>query len=288
MKTRSFIRFFFYLMIMLSIPLFLVKERRVISSKKNAQIVLADPNFQQQLEQPKSVHFIALVSLKGGSMDVEKHLLSALEQTYPLERIFYFTQEKNDANAHHLKELIAKHGVEEFVHVIESSSFHSYLKAYDSILTKLDDEMVAVHMRGCDFFANKEVLNKINYYYLNNDVWLTYGQFVGVDSYDKGLFEARPNKRAQKKRVHQTPWLHANFKTFAIKTYKNMRKDRFEMENFLLSIRTEEQLLRPLAIYAAGHLRFIPDVLTIKGHGSRVKKQPRKVSVKSQQVKRYS
>ncbi|PCI75293.1 hypothetical protein COB21_05820 [Candidatus Aerophobetes bacterium] len=274
-------------MIICSVPLFIVKEIKVISSKKSAKITLVDTQFQKQLEQASNVRFIVLVTLMHDEAVIEKNLLANIDQVYPADKTIYFTQNSRDRTGDELRALVDKHGASERIEVIENSSFQHYLRSYDYVVQNAKDDDVIVHMRGCDFFANREVLSKINYYYLNSDVWLTYGQFLGIDNYDKGNYQPRPKKRVQKKRVHQTPWLHSNCKTFFAKTYKNMRRDQFDMDDFFLSIHCEEQLLKPLARYAAGHLRFIPDVLSIKGNKSRIKKEPQAATSRRHQQRTY-
>ena len=272
MKNKGLFSFILILMIIVSVPLFLIKERKVIGSKKSAKIMLVEEQFQKQLEKASDVNFIMLVSVNGDEKEIERNIQACMSQSYKPIKVVYLTK-KRGLVTEQIRDCIEDNALGSRYRVIENESFQSFLKSYDQIVQLAHDDDVIIHMRGCDFLANAQVLETINYYYLHKGVWLTYGQALSYEQYNEGCELPYPRKRVAKKRVHQTPWVHAHCKTYLAKTYKNMKKDRFDMGDFFLSINCEEELLRPLAMYASRHLRFIPDVLSVKGRRPTFKKE---------------
>lgn len=264
MNKKSVFSFIFIVMILASAPLFLLKERKIIHSKKSVRITLADQSFQDQLEQKEDVNFIVLMALSGEEETIERTLEAVSVQTYQPKRVVCLSKGGGDS-ALRAKNYIEEQGLGHRYEVVENPSFQSFVRAYDQVIQQAHEEDVVVHMRGCDFLAGDQVLETINYYYLHNDVWLTYGQKMSVAHYDQGGEVPYLKKKMRRKKIHQNHWVHAKFKTFLVKAYKNMRHECFDMEDFFLSIGSEEELLKPLAAYGCDHLRFIPDVLSVDG-----------------------
>ena len=47
-----------------------------------------------------------------------------------------------------------------------------------------EDDEIIIHLDGDDWFINEQVLEKLNKFYNDNDVWMTYGGFVCWDGND--------------------------------------------------------------------------------------------------------
>jgi glycosyltransferase involved in cell wall biosynthesis len=111
---------------------------------------------------------------------VEYNIASILNQTYDNYEVIYV----DDCSSDRTNELVtALVGNNDKFNIIRNEqrvgeeAIYNYIRFFDS----LEDDEIVINMCGDDWLFDENVINKINEYYNNNNVWMTYGQFYVYD-----------------------------------------------------------------------------------------------------------
>ena len=115
---------------------------------------------------------------------VEYNLASVLNQTYTNYEVLYIDDASTDQTYEKVKNLVA--GDNRFTIVKKSENkgaTYNYFYELESYLT--NDEDIIVHLDGDDWFFDNTVLEKLNNFYNEKDVWMTYGTFYCYDGTDE-------------------------------------------------------------------------------------------------------
>lgn len=274
---KRFFHRLFLLFIILLLPIFVVKEYRIITAKKDTRVLPAQDFFQSQLVENNDKSFTLIVLTQNNMDMIDENFKSIVAQKYPKYEVVYIDQLSSDGTAQRLHQLISHEGLEEKVKVIESEKDYEAFQAYFNTIYDLDNDRVVVHLSGNDILAHSEVLNLVDQAYTNPDVWMTYGQYLDYYNYQKGIYKPKPQKILCKKRVQRAPWLLASLKTFYAGHFKKIRREE-SFEDYFLSLESEASLLLPLAELGKAHVQFIPDVLYIHSSRPQLKKRKMKLS----------
>ena len=251
----------FLLFIILSLPLFLIKEYKIINSKKNAGLSLSSPTQSQPIAS-QDKQFTLIILTKNNINTIERNFESIIKQKYPHYHTIYIDRASTDGTPEQIKQLIDQKGESEKVKLIEAQKNYKAVHFYFQQIYALDNEQVVVHLSGFDFLAHDEVLDLVNKTYENPDVWMTYGQHLDDYYYQRGIYQPEPQKLTLKKR-QRAPWVSSSLKTFYAGHFKRVKRGNPKEIDFL-SFDTEVSLLSPLAELGKAHIQFIPNILYIR------------------------
>jgi len=274
---KKFFHRLFLLFIILLLPVFVFKEYRIITAKKDTRVLPAQDFFQAQLVENNNKSFTFIILTKNNMDVIDENFESIVKQKYPRYQVVYIDQASTDGTPEHLYELIEKSGQGQRVKLVEAEKDYEAFQAYFEEIYSLDNDRVVVHLSGNDILAHDEVLDLVDQAYTNPDVWMTYGQYLDYYNYQKGIYKPKPQKLLCKKRVQRAPWLLASLKTFYAGHFKKIKRDE-SIEDYFLSLESEASLLLPLAELGKAHVQFIPDVLYIHSSQTKMKKRKMKLS----------
>jgi glycosyltransferase involved in cell wall biosynthesis len=104
---------------------------------------------------------------------------SILRQKYTNYRVIYVDDHSVDGTADIVEEVVKRFGKEEqFMLIRNLKRVGALSNIYRSIHTYTRDDEIIVSLDGDDWFANENVLKKINEVYSAGDVWLTHGTMI--------------------------------------------------------------------------------------------------------------
>ena len=95
-----------------------------------------------------------------------------------------------------------------------------------------DKEDVIITLDGDDWFTHKNVLQKLNHYYLNNNIWLTYGNHVNFPDGEPywPLFKY-PDNIIETNNFRNFRFLASHLRTFKYKLWKEIKNQDLLDEN---------------------------------------------------------
>ena len=279
------IKFVFLFLLLLVLPIFLLKENRIILAKKNTNIQSTHAFNHSEIGAEKDRSFVFIILTHNNQGTIEKNYRSIMAQCdYPF-RVIYLDQGSTDNTVSLLKSFIEQEGGKNNVTVSCYQKNKTLFESYYDIVKACNDDEVIVHLSGSDWLAHEAVLNLLNQAYTNPDVWLTYGQYLNSDQYLNGTGSPYPQKILCRKRVQKAPWDSTHFKTFYAGIYKKAMSQAMVSPVFPLSVSSEEAFLKPISEMGKSHVQFIPEVLYIHSQANHQKAGGIKLILSPEKIK---
>jgi len=204
--------------------------------------------------------FVVIVPSFNNEVYVERNLTSILSQEYDNYRVIYIDDASTDTTYEKVKELVAdKSNVELIRNEINLGALHNLYHAIHSC----SDEEIVLTVDGDDWLAHSKVLQELNKYYANHDVWLTYGQYLHYPSNTPGICAPIEKKILKQGLVRAIKWQYSHLKTFYASLFKKIRKEDLTAEGEFFHVASDLAMMFPMLEMAREHAYFIPDILYI-------------------------
>lgn len=204
----------------------------------------------------------------------EKNLHSVFEQTYDNYRVIYVDDCSTDNTYRKVKELIAKEGQEERVTLIHNDKRQSkFPNIYHAFHSCTDHEIIAT-LDGDDWLSDPFVLEKINKYYQNPDVWLTFGTAIIHPHYVRRSGRAFNDKTLKKGTMRDEKNFEMSMlRTFYAGLFKQIKlKDFFHNGKFMPTA-DDPAFMYPMVEMAPMHQLFIPEVTYVINDTNPIREQ---------------
>ncbi|MCK4934730.1 MAG: glycosyltransferase family 2 protein, partial [Simkaniaceae bacterium] len=263
-RKSSLIHSVFLFLIILTLPVFLFKQFRVIRAKKHVELNYHHDSFVNPDNFIKEDKRFVIVIVGSNSEDLlEQSLKSTLSQEYTQYRVVYIDDDSSIDGVKIAKKFIASHEKKDKVTIAQQSSKETFCETYYSAIQECNDDDVIVHLNAGDWLSHDYVLTRLNKAYQHQDVWLTYGQYLEYPSYKKGGAMPQPRRAAVKKKVQRAPFLMSHLKTYYAGLFKQIQLQEDVKKDYLLSMQDESKLMIPMVELAKNNVRFIPEVLYV-------------------------
>ncbi len=226
---------------------YLGKERRHSGIKE------AETLFQPTLYPVINRSFAVVIVCHNNGAFVEKTLQSVFSQNYLDFRIFYIDDGSNDGSFELAQDLIYESGQLMRVTMIRNEERLGTVANLSRIIDTCPDSEIMVVMGGEDWLAHEWVLSRLNQYYADPDLWLTFGQYREYPEYSLGFC----HPLVQDKPARNQPFTASHLKTFYAGLFRQIQpKD--------LIFDADLAYMAPMLEMAKGHSMFIPEILYIE------------------------
>jgi hypothetical protein len=131
---------------------------------------------------------------------------------------------------------------------------------YRAVQSCLDDEIVVV-MDGEDRLAHEWVLQKLNQYYADPDLWMTYGQCLDYPSFRSGRSQPISEALWKEKGFRGAAAPPFHLKTFYAALFKRIGEGDLAYQGQFMPASGELSYMIPLLEMAEDHFQFLPEVL---------------------------
>lgn len=207
--------------------------------------------------------FVVVVASYKNEEYYKRNLDSIFDQTYTNYRVIYVDDFSPDRTYELVSSYIKERGVEDKVHLIKNEE---NLKAMYNLYTMIhmcDNDEIVVILDGDDWFADERVLERLNRYYANEDVWLTYGQYKRHPDNQIGMCKPDLLRQLQKAKFRELDWHYSHLRTFYAGLFKRIRiADLFYNGNFY-NTTYDLAIMYPMMEMAREHTFFIPDIMYV-------------------------
>jgi len=129
---------------------------------------------------------------------------------------------------------------------------------------------VVVLLDGDDWFPSNYVLSRLNEYYNNTEIWMTYGSFVRYPDGHIGQESSEyPKDIIQKNSFRSDTWRASHLKTFRNFLWQNIKKEDLKDEdgNFFETA-YDQAIMLPLLEMSGDHSKYLEDVLCVYNVGN--------------------
>ncbi len=208
--------------------------------------------------------FVVVVPSYKNANFVRKNLTSIFRQTHPNYRVIYIDDCSPDQTGEIAEQLIKEHHMEGRVHLISNETNQGALaNLYNSIHSCNPNEIIVI-LDGDDWFAHDRVLEKLNAYYANRKVWMTYGHYVYYPSYEIGPECCPMNHSTLKKATSRSkPWMSSHLRTFYAGLFQQIKQKDLMYEEKFFPTTYDLAIMYPMIEMAREHCYYTPDIFYI-------------------------
>ena len=122
--------------------------------------------------------FIILITAYNDEKWVEYNIASILNQTYSNYKVLYYDDASTDNTYKAVKEIVQDNN--KFIVTTREKNMQA-LFSYEECIKQIKDNEILICMSADDWLYDDKVLENLNNYYNDNDVWMTYGKYIDWD-----------------------------------------------------------------------------------------------------------
>ena len=133
----------------------------------------------------------------------------------------------------------------------------------------MDDIIVIVD--GDDWLFDNNVFDKLNKYYSENDIYITYGQYISdISNETSHYFVFMPDDNIiNNKEYRKKPWMFSHLRTFKYILFKNISKRHFLNKlGKYFETAYDLALMFPMIEMAGNKFKCINDIMYVHNHSN--------------------
>lgn len=202
---------------------------------------------------------IVVVGYNNGAF-AEKNLRSIFSQHYDNYRLIYIDDGSTDGSFELVRDLIYDSRELGRVTLVRNEERKGELASLFYAVHNCPDLEIIVWVGGEDWLAHEWVLSRLNEYYADPDLWLTYGQYREFPHYRLGQCRPFQVSDLNEKGFRGHPFVSSHLKTFYASLFKKVEESDFAYQGTFLSAAADLAVMIPLLELAQGHFQFIPEI----------------------------
>lgn len=196
----------------------------------------------------------------------EKNLetIAAQSETYTNWRAIYIDDCSKDGTGDAVEKYIEDHNLGNKITLIKNPENHGALyNLYHAIHSCKDNEIVLT-LDGDDWFPDNQVLSYINKIYQDENVWMTYGQYVEYPSGKIGEYSKQiPNHVIEKNLFRSYEWSTSHLRTFYAGLFKKIKKEDLMKDGKFYPMTWDLAMMFPMLEMAGYHSKYLNRILYV-------------------------
>ena len=225
--------------------------------------------------------FVVVIPSYKNEQWCEKNLNSVLSQNHQNFRVIYTDDCSPDKTAESIERLVNSRGAASKVKLIKNSERLGAMQNLYNMIHSCEDDEIVVTLDGDDWFADNNVLNKLDAVYSDQNVWFTWGSYVDYPRNTRGCSRPIPRNVLDAGNYRRHPWCTSHLRTFKAKLFKNIKKEDFyDPSGKWLDMAWDLSFYIPFVEMAGHHGRYIHDILYVYNNENPI--QDYKVNVNRQ------
>lgn len=208
--------------------------------------------------------FVIVIPSYNNSNWYKKNLDSVLSQNYKNYRIIYIDDNSDDQTYALVKKYVQKKKIKNITLIKNEKRIGALGNHYNAIQICKDNEII-VSLDGDDWFANNYVLSYLNDVYQDQNIWMTYGQFINWPTNKIGWCKKYPQETINKNAFREYGFFAAQPRTYYAWLAKKIEiKDLLDENKNFYFVAGDTALMFPLLEMSANHTKFITNILYVR------------------------
>jgi glycosyltransferase involved in cell wall biosynthesis len=199
---------------------------------------------------------IAIIGRNNGAF-ARKTIHSVLSQNYDNFRVIYVDDASTDGSFHEAREAIYDSEQSSKVLLVQNEKPLGAIFNLLRVAQSCSDEEILVLVNGEDLLAHEWVLQKLNQYYANPDLWMTYGKYLEFPTFAPGSCLPGYDEKTMRK----TPFPSFHLKTFYASLFKKIQESDLIYHGEFMPDSADFSYIIPLLEMAQGHVQYLNEVL---------------------------
>ncbi len=189
------------------------------------------------------------------------NLKLALEQDYSNFRIILINDNSSDDTELKISDFLQHHPQAYRVTYVKTDARRRAMANHLAALSLCNENEIAVHYDGDDFFANKQVLHRLNQEYKDPDTWMTWGSYVNLSNHSMGFSQPLPASILAQNAVRRYTWVTSHLRTFYVWLARKINPRDMHIKNQPLPTCCDLGFMFPMIEMAGSHAHYISDIL---------------------------
>lgn len=205
---------------------------------------------------------VVLITSYKNSRWYERNLRSVFTQNYSNYRVIYIDDCSPDKTGELVEKYIAKCNQNVRVQLIRNEVRVGALANIFKGVHLCDDDEIVVSLDGDDWFADRDVLSKINEAYQDPDVWLTHGSMIEYPNNSAAWCIPVPDEIIQANlfRTYRCP---SHLRTFYAWLFKLIHEEDLKYNGDFFIMTWDQAMMFPMIEMAGGRHKYIADILYV-------------------------
>jgi len=206
---------------------------------------------------------VVLITSYNNSEWYNENLSSVFEQAYNNYRIIYIDDCSTDNTYHLVVEKMKQNDRKHPIDIIRNTENRGALaNVYTAVHTCANEEIIVI-LDGDDAFQHPQVLTRINKAYQNDNVWMTYGQYIESTSQKIGKCAPISEAIIRKNAYREYPWVSSHVRTYYAWLFKSIKKESLMIEDKFFPVASDLATMFPMLEMAGGRFEFINEILYV-------------------------
>ena len=218
----------------------------------------------------KNLPFVILIIGKNNGAYLEKNLGSVFLQCYDNFRVIYIDDASDDGSESLAANLIENSCLRKKTQFVRCEQARGVLRNIVDSVKECGNEEIVVVLNGEDCLAHEWVLQRLNQYYADPDLWIAYSQCIEYPSYKISSF------RQYMQNGRTSPVQFPRFQTFYAKLFKQIDDADLRYQGEYIQGAAEIGYMLPMLEMAEDHCQCLSDVLyVVNSQGSELDREYR-------------
>lgn len=191
----------------------------------------------------------------------ESNLLSILMQEYPNFKVIYIDDASTDSTYQKISDYLRKYDPDRKITLIRNSRRLGALANLFKAIHMCDPFDIIITIDGDDALHHPWVLNRINEIYEDENVWLTYGQFIEHPTHHLGGARQIPSHVIATNTFREYDWVSTHLRTFYAWLFQSIHQEDLMHEGIFFQVAGDLAFMFPLLEMAGFHSLFVPEIL---------------------------
>lgn len=207
--------------------------------------------------------FVIIIPSFNNEDYVIQNLGSVLNQEYENYRVIYIDDASTDKTLQYAQKYIQNHKCKNRITLIHNQNNQGALANIFNAINSCQNNEIVVLCDGDDWLSHYSVLSKLNEYYANKDVWLTWGNYIDFPHSKGGESWPVSKQFLQKGQFRSTRWFYSHLRTFYAALFKRIKKHDLTHNNTFFKTCYDLAIMFPMLEMARDHAYFTKDIFYI-------------------------
>ncbi len=188
---------------------------------------------------------------------LEQTLASVFTQHYNNYELLYVDDASTDGSCELVELLVNKAHKQARCSVIKHTQEQGAALCYYEALQRCSDDTICLLLDAGDWLLRPNVLALYNKLYADSNIWLTYGQYIGYPSGERGICREIPDQVMRTNNFRRYKWVPSHCKTFYAWLFKKLPREICYMDEQPIMTAADMALMLPLLELAGCHSMFV-------------------------------